>query len=130
MDTDSLGKLVELFIFNFAEVDLVAGFLDILLVEVFQFDIAFHLVLDLLVLVGKGPPQHVDFVFLLVDVVADPSVLLLVLLQLIFQDQIFFSHFVHEGLGLHDFAGDVGHPGFIIPYGFAQLLDLVDGIVL
>lgn len=106
------------------------GLLEVLLVLVLQLDVVLHLVLDLLVLLREGAFQVVDAVLLLVEVVADPRVLLLVVLELFLQVQVLLGHLVDEGLDFEDLAVDFAESALVVADGLAELLDFVDHFVL
>lgn len=60
--------------------------LDILLILMLQLNVILDLVLDELMLIGKGLLEHIDPILLLIQVIIDPLILMLVILEFILQD--------------------------------------------
>lgn len=72
------------------------GLLYIFLVMVLQLDVIFYQVFDLFMFLSKCALQVVNFVLLLLEVVANAGVFFLVALQLFFKDIVIISHFVDK----------------------------------
>lgn len=60
--------------------------LDILLILMLQLNVILDLVLDELMLIGKGLLEYIDPILLLIQVIIDPFILMLVILEFILQD--------------------------------------------
>lgn len=64
------------------------SFFDILLVLMLQFYVILDLILDKFMLVGKCFLQYIDPILLLIQVIIDPLILMLVILEFILQDSV------------------------------------------
>jgi hypothetical protein len=78
------------------------GLLYIFLVMVLQLDVIFYQVFDLFMFFSKCALQVVNFVLLLLEIVAYAGVFFLVALQLFFKDIVIISHFVDKCFDLNN----------------------------
>ena len=60
--------------------------LDILLILMLQLNVILDLVLDELMLIGKGLLEYINPILLLIQVIIDPLILMLIILEFILQD--------------------------------------------
>lgn len=60
--------------------------LDILLILMLQLNVILDLVLDELMLIGKGLLEYINPILLLIQVIIDPFILMLVILEFILQN--------------------------------------------
>lgn len=104
--------------------------LYILLVRMLQLNIVLDQVFYLLVLLGEGTLQIVDFVVLRLEIVANAGVLLLVALQFLLQNCVLLRHLVDERLHLDYLATDLGQPSLVVAHRSCQLFNLEDRFVL
>lgn len=95
-----------------------------------QLNIVLDQVFYLLVLLGEGTLQIVDFVVLRLEIVANAGVLLLVALQFLLQNCVLLRHLVDERLHLDYLATDLGQPSLVVAHRSCQLFNLEDRFVL